>query len=125
MKGFTLIELLVVVTILGIISAIAVPAYRGYVDTAQVNTAQNGLRTIFVQQQEYFSKNNQYYKTGNTCSDSSSAINTTLFTGTKVLSNSHFKFCILQTSTSNFIARAEEINGTRVFTLDNNNNDNF
>lgn len=125
MKGFTLIELLIVVALLGILSAIAVPTYRDYVDTTRVTAAQNGLRTIYVQQQEYFTKNNQYYSSGNTCSDSTSAINTTLFTGNKVLTNTHYRFCVLQTSTSNFTARAEEINGSRVFTLDNTNTANF
>lgn len=33
-KGFTLIEMMIVVTILGIISVIAIPSYQSYIEKA-------------------------------------------------------------------------------------------
>ncbi len=99
-KGFTLVELLVVVALIGILSAIAIPAYNGYINSVKTNSAQNSLRLIYLAEVEQFSDNGEYYTVTSSCGSSShlaSSINTSLFDGSKTLpqeSNPDFTFAL-------------------------------
>ena len=64
-KGFTLIEMLITLAILGVVSAIAIPAYNGYIKTAKMSEAHNNLAALRLAEEEYFLDNNEYFDGGN------------------------------------------------------------
>jgi type IV pilus assembly protein PilE len=58
--GFSLIELLIVVTIIGILSAIAIPAYSDYVLRGKVTDATSALSTSRTKLEQFFQDNRTY-----------------------------------------------------------------
>jgi len=76
-KGFTLVELLVVIAIIGILAAVGVPMYQGYISDVKAKDAQNTLQSIALQQKSYFNKQFCFYVTGS--GDKAGLINTDLF----------------------------------------------
>ncbi len=65
-KGFTLIELMIAVAIIAIISAIAIPAYNGYIHNARMVEGQDSIVTLQLAQLEFFEENGFFFVGGST-----------------------------------------------------------
>jgi type IV pilus assembly protein PilE len=62
-RGFTLIEMMVVVVIVGILAAIAYPAYADYLIKGNRAAAQSHLMELALAQQQYLADNRAYADT--------------------------------------------------------------
>ena len=62
--GFTLLELMVVVAIIGILSAVALPSYQGYIEQARQATLRSAAQSMAVRQALYRAEEGTYSSEG-------------------------------------------------------------
>ena len=62
-KGFTLVELVIVIVIVGILSIVAVPIYRGYTRKAMLTEGKSIIANIENSEKIYYAENSFFYST--------------------------------------------------------------
>ena len=125
-SGFTLIELLVVVAIIGILAAVGIMAYSGYVKSAKIKSTENIMQQIGLAQTEYYSDFGVYYHPTAKCSPTeatSKAIEQALLggDGTRgiITEDLDFEICAEQDGAGYKIQAKNSITGC-VLTVDSN-----
>jgi len=105
-KGFSLVELLIVVAIIGILAAVAVPAYFNHILRTHQAEAYHNLLDLKAAQEMYYSMYNEYagpytsaqFVAGNTLTDLLSFSNS---------DTKYYKYRITFASGSSFTAKAD------------------
>ena len=106
-----------VVAILGIISAVGIVSYSGYVEGAKKKSVENVLQQISLGQTEFYSDNGYHYKnsSSNSCNattSTSTSIETNLLGGSdNITPELGYEICIANHS-SNYQICAKEIGGS-------------
>lgn len=68
-KGFTLVELVIVIVIVGILSIVAVPIYRGYTRKAMASEGKSLLGSVQTSEKIYYAEYGSFYAPGATATD--------------------------------------------------------
>ena len=105
MKAFTLVELLVVVAIIGILAAVGIVSFNGYVRSTELTSGEINIQKIAIAQNQFRNFNGNFSQ-DDTCTatspntDSTTSINTNLLLGNNIDADNAFNYCSTGTGTT-------------------------
>ncbi len=125
-SGFTLIELMVSVAIVAILAAVALPMYRNYVISGQINEATTNLTALRAKMEQYYQDNRTYLTNGTIISPCDPTSLSTLNGNLRYFSLSCGASGSATWTATTYTITATGLSGKATndftYTLDNNNN---
>lgn len=104
--GFTLIELLVVLVVVGILAAIALPAYQNYIDSSKVKTAEADLIALSLNLENIYQRQLAYNATISSATTTTSGTQTQIGNAWQPAQAADFTYTISAIASSSYTVLA-------------------
>ncbi len=122
-NGFTLIELMITIAIISIISAIAIPAYKGYIKEARYSAARANIDSLKLFLEDYRLDNDSYSAGASSYTDLAAI--TSAYSWDPRTDDSDFEYSLASVASDTYIITVKDSDGTAILNCDQNNSCNY